>query len=748
MPKTIKVHIENSYGIIDFTHNFEFDDKSRFYGLYAQNGTMKSSFAKTLESHSRGEAISDRLFKVDGVCSVDGIEKENILSYPSFDGRVEICDEAASLVANDEAKKAYDDALKEVSTAYDTLTESLTKMTKTGFAQETDIIAKMYRNFVDEKSVETITVSNVITLLKSILPEVKSGNILFCDIPYNTFVSSNFNKFVVNKKYAGFFKQLAEAYDKFRTSPTYYRNGFDASSASKLIKAIGDAKYFDAEHVVALKNKEGKIEEPISTKKGLEDHLKTDLDRIIDEHPSLKSPLEQLIKDFAVGTNGDVRKIFEDNSKRDLLLFMGSEDRFYKNMWYGYLRGCIEDVESLLDTHAAAAEKIAEALEEAANAKNAWEDVVDIFNDRFSDLPYRVVITNKKDAIVNDLTKPVFEIRYQNPRNLSLPYSERPDEYNRLQVMGQTLSNGERKALFLLNIIFQLRNKLKNGQEILVVFDDIVESFDYKNKYAFFEYLQELSSENTQLFTIVLTHNFDFFRLVYDKIYPNVKDQFKIITRQKDATLTVADMFNPRVFGDTKKIANTDKAAWIAMIPFARNLVEFREGTSDDDYKELTKGLHVMADTITVQNATQVIARHANIASSPFDDTKSVHDAIIETAQEIADDPNDDFDLHKNLTLAIGTRLRIEKYIITKISDQEYQNTLSKSKDQTRELIKRYKNNSADPKKEENVKKFNKAAMMVDSSIHLNSFMYEPLIDMGTWELKEMYNKIKDATTS
>lgn len=747
MSKVIKVHIENSYGIIDFSHDFEFDDKSRFYGLYAQNGTMKSSFAKTLNNYSKGEDVSDRLFKIPGKCSVDGIDKENILSYPSFDGRVEICDEAASLVANDAAKKSYDEALKEVSSAYEKFANQLTAMTKTSYAQDTDIVAKMCRSFVSEKNVETITVSNVITLLKSILPEIKTGNILFCDVSHNLFVSSNFSKFIVNKKYSGFFKELAEAYDKFRASPTYYRNGFDASSAHKLIKAIGDAKYFDAEHVVALKNKEGEIEKPISSKKGLEDHLKTDLDRIIDEHPSLKSPLDQLIKDFSVGTNGDVRRIFEDGSKRDLLLFMGNEDRFYKNMWYGYLRGCIEEIEALLQTHDEASEKITKALEEAEKCESEWEDVVDIFNDRFSDLPYKIVITNKKDAIVNELITPVFEVRYQNPRNPALPYSERPDEYNRLQTMGQTLSNGERKALFLLNIIFQLRNKLKNGQEILVVFDDIVESFDYKNKYAFFEYLQELSNDNTQLFTIVLTHNFDFFRLVYDKIYPNNKDQFKIITRQKDAKLAIADMFNPRVFGDTKKIGATDKAAWIAMIPFTRNLVEFREGSHDNDYKDLTKGLHVMADSLTVLGAKQTIARHANISSSPFDDTKDVHAAIIETAQEIADNPNDDFDLHKNIALAIGTRLLIERYVITQISDQEYRNALAKENDQTRELLKRYKNNSADPKKNDNVKHFNKAAMMVDSSIHLNSFMYEPLIDMGTWELKAMYNKIKDVTS-
>lgn len=746
MAKTIKVHIENSYGIIKFNHSFVFSDKSRFYGLYAQNGTMKSSFAKTLLNHSKDDPISDRLFKVLGECIVEGIDSDNILAYPSYDGRVVMCDEAANLVTNDEARLAYAEALHDVNEAYALFIDKLIDTTKTQYSNRESTIEGLYRRFVSKDQVEAITPKTVVTLLKSILTEIKTGNEVFCEIPYSLFISPNFTKFIANKNYAGFYKELSEAYEKFRQTPTYYRNGFDASSASKLLKAINDAKYFKADHVVALTNKEGILENPISTSGELADHLKTDLDRIIEEYPKLQAPLNKLIADFSVGTNGDVRKIFEDNSKKDLLLFMGQEDRFYKSMWYGYLHACHEEIKALIATYNEASDKIAEALETAEDCENEWERVVDIFNDRFNDLPYRIAITNKKDAIVNDLVRPVFEVQYQNPRNPTEPYKERPDDNNQLLGINATLSNGERKALFLLNIIFQLRDKLKRNQEILVVFDDIVESFDYKNKYAFFEYLQEISNENEKLYTIVLTHNFDFFRLVYEKIHPKEAGQFKLITRNRDSSLAVADMFNPRVFGDTKKIAHQDEAAWISMLPFARNLVEFRAGSNDDIYKKFTKTLHVMSDRLTIGSIKQDIANNTGVTSSPFDDSLDIHDAIIETAKSIASNENDDFDLNKNIALAIGTRLLIERYIISKISDEDYRSVLSKESDQTRKLIERYKNHSSDPKKPTLIKTFNKAAMMVDGSIHLNAFMYEPLIDMGTWELKEMYNKVKEET--
>ena len=52
------------------------------------------------------------------------------------------------------------------------------------------------------------------------------------------------------------------------------------------------------------------------------------------------------------------------------------------------------------------------------------------------------------------------------------------------------LSNGELRALYLLNIIFDVEARKKNDIETLFIVDDIADSFDYKNKYAIVEYLK------------------------------------------------------------------------------------------------------------------------------------------------------------------------------------------------------------------------------------------------------------------
>lgn len=749
--KRVQIEIKNGYGIVDFRHTFEYKDGVKggccnFYGLYAQNGTMKSSFAKTLLNHSKGLVVSDEIYKIPGSCTVLGIKPGNILSYPSYDGRVYLSESATHLVVNQEAKEVYAAASKDVIEAFNKLKSKISEVTKMKDDDSESVIEDYYRRFVSKEQVDSVTLPAVITLLKANLPKIEQGKIQFCGISLSVLNSDNFRKFITNKKYCGLFGSLVKAYDEMRASPTYYREGFDSSRASKLIKALDKSNYFNAKHEVVLRDNENRTTKNINSKEELENYLKTDLDRIIEKYPNLRDALNQLIADFSVGTNGEARRIIEDKSRRDILLFMGGEDRFYKNMWFGYLSGCIEEIKNLLKVHNEAELKIKEALEEADNADTEWQDVIDIFNDRFSSLPYRIDIVNKKDTIVEDLVSPIFEFKFRNPRNPHTPYRERPDNSGQLNMLGRVLSNGERKALYLLNIIFDVRKKLKDGVDTLLVLDDVVESFDYRNKYAFFEYLQELASQNSHLYIISLTHNFDFFRLVYEKLYPKNEKQFRLVISDENNNLSAEEMFDPRVFGNYKKDAATDKSAWVTMIPFARNIVEFQHGKDHNDYKEMTKALHTMSSNVTVGDIQQYLQSIISVAGTPFDRSLNIHEAIILHAKEVAADTSDGFSLKDNLVLAIGTRLCIERYIISKISEGDYRNAVSKERDLTRKLLILYSNNCSDPNKQTLSKIFNKAAVIVDGTIHINSFMYEPLVDVGTWEMKKTFNEIYHKT--
>lgn len=50
----LKVSLENCYGIKKLEHNFDFSD-GKTCSIYASNGTMKTSFAKTFKDISNGK---------------------------------------------------------------------------------------------------------------------------------------------------------------------------------------------------------------------------------------------------------------------------------------------------------------------------------------------------------------------------------------------------------------------------------------------------------------------------------------------------------------------------------------------------------------------------------------------------------------------------------------------------------------------------------------------------------------------
>jgi wobble nucleotide-excising tRNase len=79
------------------------------------------------------------------------------------------------------------------------------------------------------------------------------------------------------------------------------------------------------------------------------------------------------------------------------------------------------------------------------------------------------------------------------------------------EINKKRLSSSEKRCFNILRLILEYEN-LKANDKLIIILDDVVDSFDYKNKYSILEYIKEMvdSTKNVELFC--LTHNFDFFR--------------------------------------------------------------------------------------------------------------------------------------------------------------------------------------------------------------------------------------------
>jgi hypothetical protein len=208
----------------------------------------------------------------------------------------------------------------------------------------------------------------------------------------------------------------------------------------------------------------------------------------------------------------------------------------------------------------------------------------------------------------------------------------------------------------------------------------------------------------------------------------------------KGVTLEQAAGVRNVFVNDWKKGFYTHDAKKVASIPFLRNLIEFSRGQDDPDYDRLTAMVHWKADTpkLTVADLDKIYATETRDAGNSANATRLIVDLIREVA-DAALDAAAGLSLVNKVVLAIGTRMAAERYMATKIADDAFLAGIKAN--QTQALIAKFKDKL--PNETTAATVLDRVALMTPENIHLNSFMYEPIIDMGEDHLRKLYSDVK-----
>ena len=105
-------------------------------------------------------------------------------------------------------------------------------------------------------------------------------------------------------------------------------------------------------------------------------------------------------------------------------------------------------------------------------------------------------------------------------------------------------------------------------------------------------------------------------------------------------------------------------------------------------------------------------------------------------ATDIYNSPNDEIVLENKIVLSIAIRLEAELFLERTLIANNV--SLKTSNNQTRDWSNKAYNYLNDDQK----RIVNDVNLMTPESIHLNSFMYEPIIDMSNWSLKKLYKEV------
>lgn len=157
-------------------------------------------------------------------------------------------------------------------------------------------------------------------------------------------------------------------------------------------------------------------------------------------------------------------------------------DLFKKKVWIKAFLVYEHLLDELLEDYSKAQLDLKKLRDDARGEATDWKKAIDLFKERFF-VPFTIEPSNQEDVILN-MEMPSFKYIFSDNRG-----EKEVTKDNLLNV----LSTGERRAYYILNMIFQILVAKKQGKECMLVIDDISESFDYKNKYAIIEYISDIS---------------------------------------------------------------------------------------------------------------------------------------------------------------------------------------------------------------------------------------------------------------
>lgn len=701
MQKLVINKMENAYGIKKLRINI--DDKKELFQelIYSRNGTFKTSFAKALNEINNGnyENIIDRLTN----------EKSNINIYISKEDETikdlnnkfiifsrDIYENNNKLIENynNEIEKLTIDK-KDSEYINELLTEETLEIRLEidnylkGTGQNFESILDMYTNSKDGY------LDRVISLLDNI-SKYERDNISEINIktifqkPYDMIESAEFKEKINN-----YIEVL-----KSKTNSDLFDNGFNEMNCMTFASSVDKSKFLSETKKRGI-SVNGEIYYDIDKIKNL---LQKEIDKISSD-PKVIEESKELTKSIGISKEAESLKVSIQNNP--LLVTQLSIGR--KGILFSYLKNSNIDFEHWLSIVIKAKEELSKLLELAVTKKTRFENAIEIYKNRFHPC-FDIKVIDKEETMLG-LKVPT--ITFYHHRNPEYEVSE--------TVLNNILSSGEKTTLNILKFIVEYEANKSN--DIFVVLDDIVETFDYSNRYAFIEYINDLVKNEIPV--IVLTHNFEFFRSLGKRI-DGLRKSVAISNEKGEVDIQKNNNIKRNI--ENILMCNNKQEFYMA-IPYLREAKTILHQTTDC----LDSCLHYTSKSskIKIQEVLSCFPEDC-VKKIQVDSNELYLDGFKRVVSNISS--LDDYDIVKKTILSIACRITIE----SKIINEDFDLIKDVNVNQTAYILDNYGNKLNDDVRSclEDVQ------LTTPEFLHGNSFMYEPLIDIRGDYLMELYNRI------
>lgn len=712
MNKILKINLQNCFGIGELKHDFKFSADSNVQLIYAPNGTMKTSFSNVFDllSTDKTSEIKDRVFKekvpvVDIQINNEPIDKNSILVINA--NNKDTVKSITKFIASSDLKRRYDEIYNELLEEKNSFIKNLKKQ-----SQSNDCESELKSVFEDDET--------IFDYLERIDP-LLSGKFENYSFKYNeVFDKTNKVKVFISEN-ESLLDDYFQRYNELLTQSKFFRksdNSFGTLQANNLLDSVKDNSFFDAGHTISLST-----DEIISSRDTFSALIKNEMDKILKDEQLLNT-FEKI--DNALSKNPALRS-FKSVIEKDhnLLVKLKDYEEFRKYIWLSYISKLKNENNQIVKFYKIRKNEL-KAIISSANAEiEKWKETIELFNSRFY-VPFTIGLENQSDIILQSAAP-----------KLTFTYKGSKLEDNNETTLLNLLSRGESRAYFILKFLFEIESRLSDGQELMLIFDDVADSFDYKNKYAIIEYIKDLL-EKPNVSALILTHNFDFYRTVHSRL--SIKDCGFMASKCDEGKIKLFEgKYTKDVFNNVFVKNYKNRKNFIGIIPFVRNLFDYLSDKEGSEF--LTSCLHIKLNTSAIKvseihNHLIRVLKNKSEITLDFKD-KNYLDMVFEESDLVVNNISEySIDLEDKLVLAIACRLKAEIFMISKLEPDE---VTSIKKNQTLQLYKLCVNKGVDKNA---LKLIDKVNLITPEHIHVNSFMFKPLVDMSINYLVDLYNAI------
>lgn len=702
MLKARFVEMKNAYGIDNLNVNYK-GDKILYQSLiYSRNGTFKTSFSRTLNNLSKGniDVIKDRLTDIPASLKIEFVDENNKLITKDCTNRFIVF--SRELYEKDNMELSNFNQEISLLTIDKDRKEKLNKLMSNSIRKIIDSLKLKLKSagLNVDKSITLLTNKNIDTLnindLYQLLGDIK--NVEEKDIS-KVNLKNLFQKAydpIDNENFIDSASNYINIFNK-RMNEELFDENFNDSNCLNFLDELKKNNYLSEEKKrgIVLKGEEyfnyDKIED-----------IFNDAIKNISSEPSVLVANKELIK--SMGTSAEAKKLqkeFKDNpilinqlalGKKNIIIIALKQQKFE-----------IDEFEKIIVD---AKNQYSEIINEAKEKKSEFENALVIYKNRFNPV-FDISIINKTESILGE-NVPILSFKHNRNKGKNLSESD----------LRNILSSGERTALNIISFIVEYEANKNNN--LVLVFDDLVETFDYANRHAFIEYIDDLIKENVSI--IILTHNYEFYRTLERRI-PQLE---KLSAYSKDGKVYVEA--NKSLNNDIEKVFEiTNINQFIYAIPFLREIkIMYKNDTS-----LLDNCLHYKEDT---KNITIEMIRNL-FPKMQFSDNSE--EKYLTLLYQIADNINTDnqYDIVSKTILSIACRLKIEEKII----GNNFKLIEDIDSNQLAQLKEKYKKDLTD----DVLRLIDNVQISTPEFIHCNSFMYEPLVDIDGKYLFDLYDEIK-----